>query len=365
MPQAEKKFTLTVLIGRFQIPHRAHIAIIEEALKRSDRLLLLIGSSNTTRTIRNPFTFQERVAMFHEVLPDAFETGRVVPVPIDDFTYQDQAWLQQVQDVVRKTGVPDDEIALIGCKKDNSSFYLNLFPTWDSIDIPFDDPVNATDLREGLYKLATMGDSAEAQADGGGGFGTRELQITDQIMKWVPPEIFQDAMSYTNERWFIDIAREWEWCDAYKFMARGTARFPIKLVTVDAVLIQSGHVAVCERGEKPGKGKTALFGGHLEEFETIYDGTIRELREEGNPDLSDTQLRAAYVTTQVFDDPHRSARGRVITHASLFKLPDGPLVKLRAGSDAKKVFWMPLSEVDPSTMFEDHAFIIKALTSRL
>lgn len=364
MPQA-KQYTQTVFIGRFQVPHRAHAAIIEEALKNSRRLLLLIGSNNTSRTIRNPFTFQERVAMFQNMMPDAFETGRIIPVPIDDFTYQDQAWLQQVQDVVRKTGVPDDEIALIGCKKDNSSFYLNLFPNWDSIAMPFDDPVNATDLREALYKLAIMGDSEEAKADGGGGFGSRELDLTNKIMSWVPAEIFQDAMSYTNEPWFIDLAREWEWCDAYKFMARGTARFPIKIVTVDSVLIQSGHVAVIERGEKPGKGKIALIGGHLEDDETIDEGTLRELREEADPDLSDTQLRAARRVREVFDDPHRSARGRVITHATLFKLPDGPLVKLRAGDDAKKAFWLPLSEVDPSTMFEDHAFIIKALTARL
>ncbi len=66
------------------------------------------------------------------------------------------------------------------------------------------------------------------------------------------------------------------------------------------------------------------------------------------------------------DYPHRSMRGRVISDVYLIKLPDGsdkPEVKGR--SDAKVAKWVPLAEVRPENMFEDHFFIIKHLIGQL
>jgi bifunctional NMN adenylyltransferase/nudix hydrolase len=64
----------------------------------------------------------------------------------------------------------------------------------------------------------------------------------------------------------------------------------------------------------------------------------------------------------VFDAPHRSQRGRTITHAFYFELePNTQLPKARGGDDARHAFWLPLAELDPEMLFEDHYFIIRAL----
>ena len=56
----DKKFDLLVFIGRFQPFHNGHNKVIEQALRDAKHVLVLIGSANIPRNIRNPFTFQER-----------------------------------------------------------------------------------------------------------------------------------------------------------------------------------------------------------------------------------------------------------------------------------------------------------------
>ncbi len=48
-------------------------------------------------------------------------------------------------------------------------------------------------------------------------------------------------------------------------------------------------------------------------------------------------------------------------------LPDGDLPKIKAGSDAEKVKWIPLSVFNQmeEQMFEDHNAIIKDIISKL
>ncbi|MEC8908597.1 MAG: bifunctional nicotinamide-nucleotide adenylyltransferase/Nudix hydroxylase, partial [Pseudomonadota bacterium] len=62
----------------------------------------------------------------------------------------------------------------------------------------------------------------------------------------------------------------------------------------------------------------------------------------------------------VFDDPYRSARGRTITHAFYIELePNASLPKVKGSDDARQACWMPLGDLKPQDMFEDHYFVIQ------
>ena len=52
-----------VYIGRFQIPHFGHESVMKHAINEGDEVLILIGSSNTPRSRKNPFSFEERKEM--------------------------------------------------------------------------------------------------------------------------------------------------------------------------------------------------------------------------------------------------------------------------------------------------------------
>jgi len=139
-------------------------------------------------------------------------------------------------------------------------------------------------------------------------------------------------------------------------------------VTADAVVLcRDARVLLVRRGRPPGQNLLAIPGGFINLDERLLDAALRELKEEtGISDemglLSDETLRAALRSNQVFDDPHRSGRGRIITHAFLFRLP-GTSERYRvAGSDdAADAGWYSPNELEPSQMFEDHWHILKAL----
>ena len=66
--------------------------------------------------------------------------------------------------------------------------------------------------------------------------------------------------------------------------------------------------------------------------------------------------------TRVFDAPARSLRGRVITHAFLFRLPERrTLAQVKGGDDAAHARWYRLGELSPDMLFEDHWSIIEAM----
>jgi bifunctional NMN adenylyltransferase/nudix hydrolase len=140
------------------------------------------------------------------------------------------------------------------------------------------------------------------------------------------------------------------------------APYPPVFVTADAVVIQSGHVLLVRRGGFPGKGLWALPGGFVGQEERIEDAAIRELREETRLKVPARVLRGLIKGSRVFDDPHRSSRGRTITHAFLIHLPpDLALPEIRAASDAREARWVPLGELREDEMFEDHHAIIATM----
>ena len=140
-------------------------------------------------------------------------------------------------------------------------------------------------------------------------------------------------------------------------------------VTADAVVIQSGHILLVERGNAPGKGLLAFPGGFVEPDERIRDAAIRELREETG--ISDGKghippaMLASFIEdsrSRVFDAPNRSLRGRIITHAFLFRLPERrKLFRVKGADDAAHAQWYRIGDLTPQMLFEDHWSIIEQM----
>ena len=137
-------------------------------------------------------------------------------------------------------------------------------------------------------------------------------------------------------------------------------------MTVDAIVIKSGHILVVSRKFNPGKGLLALPGGFINKNERLKDSVLRELKEETGIKINIPDLKKCIVDSEVFDEPLRSARGRTITHAFLFDLGVGDLPKVNGDDDAEKAFWLPVSEFYTleDKFFEDHYHIIRYFISK-
>lgn len=89
----------------------------------------------------------------------------------------------------------------------------------------------------------------------------------------------------------------------------------------------------------PYAGMWATLGGGMDPGETFAQTAVREAREEGGIDVAVDQVRLV----NVFDNPHRDQRGRVISVAYTVLLPGRTSeYMIKAGDDAVDYLWAPV-----------------------
>lgn len=337
---SKKKYDRAIFIGRCQPLHNGHMKIINRAKELADQVIILVGSSGASVSMKNPFTFEQRAEMIHQCVED------VIVRPIYDYSYNDQKWVSCVRETVNSVPTPwTDEYptktCIVGYKKDNSSFYLDLFPDWKFVSVDFDDNINATDIREIMYN---------------------KKKSFDLLTGVVPKKVFSYLNEFSDTQQYRNLSDEYFFIKEYKQQFAGM-KYPPMFVTVDAVVVQSGHVLLVERKANPGKGLLAIPGGFLNQNERIVDAMIRELREETKLKVPSPVLIGSIKKNHVFDAPDRSARGRTITHAYYIELTptefDAKLPNVKGCDDARTAKWYPINELKSTDFFEDHFQIIQ------
>jgi bifunctional NMN adenylyltransferase/nudix hydrolase len=352
-----------VYIGRFQPFHNGHLQVVREALKLTKHLIILVGSANSSRNPRNPFTYTERAITIGLSVDDCLKdipkthAGKRYSIqPINDYPYNDTGWKTFVQYEVnrviagremRKNGrdkpISYDNISvgIIGFAKDHTSDYLNWFPNWTPEIIPVQFSAhNSSDIRkqyfDPFFRLPTTDHCPQAVVTFLSNF------VNDPAFKWV--------IDYKNQ-------------DEKDFKTYGPGPF----LCSDAIVVQNGHILLVTRGKHPGKGQLALPGGHLDPKETLRDCAVRELKEE--TDIRDNKGRIppgrliSFIDkrkTKVYDHPERSTGPRKVTEAFYFELPEtkGDLYDVLGQDDAERATWYPLGSLRTSDFFADHAHII-------
>ena len=348
---SDNAYDYAVFIGRFQPLHLGHEAIIRKAYEISETPIIIVGSSTASRSLRNPFSYEERRDMIEGAIEVMYpgigdappETTPYIVRPISDSAYNFHDWLIRVKSLIKEETRDSIKVALLGHYKDDTE-YLNFFPEYDFIPVDsMEGGIGATRIREDMFE---------------GKFGTSNRfcskSVYDTLLKWA------DSPEYGELR------EEWCFIKNYKEEWKN-APYPPTFVTTDAVVICLGYVLLIKRGRHPGKGLYALPGGFLGQTESIQRGCIRELKEETKLDTSKRILEKSIVNTNVFDNPYRDPRGRTITHAFLFDLDATSLPKIEAADDASEALWVPLNNLEEveDKMFGDHSQIIRYFIHRL
>jgi bifunctional NMN adenylyltransferase/nudix hydrolase len=334
MTDLEQSTDVALVIGRFQPFHHGHVALVAHALEAGRRALLVVGSDRSPRSVKNPFTAAERIAMIRSSFSPE-QQARLSFVTVRDY-YDEARWAKAVKAAVAAQSA--GPVALVGFRKDDSSAYLSLFPEWREHDLPRQAPIDGTALRR-LY------------------LGADKSELAAELVAAVPPAVagFLEAFRHGPE-----MARLRE---EFAALERDRARYGSgPFVTVDAVVTRGERILLVQRGRAPGKGLWALPGGFLEGSERLLSAAIRELQEETLVDCSEAELRAAFRGVAVFDHPQRSQRGRTITHAHHFALPAKPGAppRVEGADDAQAARWFEISEVAGmlDQLFDDHFQVI-------
>jgi bifunctional NMN adenylyltransferase/nudix hydrolase len=330
-----KDFNYSIFICRCQPFHNGHYEVFKEALNRAETVLIVLGSYKKAPDIENPWTAEQREEMIRSVLTHA-EAEHVKFLYVRDSYYNHNKWLTEVQQLVYEAtdGCEDSKICNIGA--------INDFPQWTFFHQKnIDSMPHATTIRE-LYFTHDV---------------AYKKHVHSNVASWMEEFKKTDKFKY--------LKASYDYIMDYRDQQRG-APWPMTFVTVDSIVIKSGHVLVVRRKGALGKGQLALPGGFLNQDETIRAGALRELKEETAIKVDKTTLDACIKGSEVFDFPRRSLRGRVITHAFLIDLGNGDLPYVRGMDDADKATWLSLSELATreEEFFEDHYAIITHFTSR-
>jgi len=133
--------------------------------------------------------------------------------------------------------------------------------------------------------------------------------------------------------------------------------YPVQMICADACVFWRGSVLLVKRKFFPNKGALALPGGFVNIDERLYDAAVRECAEETGLELQP----GWFFGTKYFDDPDRSLRGRILTHAFGFWIPWDMEPVIKAGDDAAEVGWKGLRDVQYLLVHDDHAEIINRM----
>lgn len=335
--ERKRDFDVAVMIGRFQPFHKGHQALLNLALETASRVIVVLGSSHQARNAKNPFTWEERMAMIASTL-DETTSGRVSFAPVRDY-YDDQLWSKAVNEVV-SAGCNESEkqIALVGFHKDASSYYLTRFPSWSFVESPQYGKVDATSIRQ-IYFEGNVPVTTNALLS-----GLLPSTIVSYLNGWLSLPYF---VQMQKEHLAIENGKQ-KWGDG-------------PFITVDAVVTASNYVLLVRRGGLLGNGLWAIPGGFLEPRERLLQGAIRELREETGLATLHSSMELSLKEVAVFDHADRSLRGRTITHAHWFDFGESRLPTVAGADDAVDAQWIPITALPEmeEQFFEDHFSILR------
>ena len=340
------KVALAIVIMRGHIFHNGHAFLIDEACKIADNVLILIGSINRSRSMANPFSFEERESMMRPALSGT-KAFKCQIKPLNDYLYVEYDWESEVQriahDHAQHLGVPDD-IAIVGHLKDNTSYYLRGFPRWKKHHVDNLAGISATPLREAYFQSFTT-----------------HFDLVKSDIPEATQEFLWEFRKTDEYKWLCEQQRSVEEYKAdYKDLPHG-----VNFITGDALVICHGHILLIKRKDFPGKDQWALPGGFKNPGEYARDCILRELDEETCISVPPRVLEQAYRGKKMFEDPKRDDRGDFTTHVGSFILTDSKLPKVKGADDAKEARWFPFAQVRrmSKALYADHYFIIQNMLS--
>lgn len=146
---SDKTFEYGVVIGRFQPVHNGHKSLLDAALAGARMVICIVGSTQEQRTLRNPFTFEERAQLIRSSYDNA-TNERLLILPLADGP-DDHEWAMSVAKIVAHYSLPGSRTAVYGHHKDASSSYLDWFPQWEAVECQPHPRADGASVRDYLF----------------------------------------------------------------------------------------------------------------------------------------------------------------------------------------------------------------------
>jgi bifunctional NMN adenylyltransferase/nudix hydrolase len=177
------RVNIGVYIGRFAPFHKAHEAIVRDALCKCDILILCLGNHSIDRTQRDPWIAIERIAMIKSCFTTE-ELRRIKFYPL--ITYGNMTrWTADIIQCVDNFRSESDTLGIFGCTKDESSWYLNEFPAEFRqmfLDSPLYCGLSSTDVRKEYFENRYVNETTLPQG------------VVNYLKNYIPDFNYQDLL---------------------------------------------------------------------------------------------------------------------------------------------------------------------------
>jgi len=96
MEREERMVRRGLLVGRFQPFHKGHLEVTKRILKEVDEQIIIVGSSQYSHRLDNPFTSGERITMIRKALQEnKIPLSRIWIIPVPD-VHQHALWVSRI-----------------------------------------------------------------------------------------------------------------------------------------------------------------------------------------------------------------------------------------------------------------------------
>jgi bifunctional NMN adenylyltransferase/nudix hydrolase len=299
---------LAVIIGRFQLAelHLGHRKLVDLVASKSDRLLVIIGSSRAKFTKRNPLDYETRKLMIQVAFPEnKYAIGFANAL---DFK-SNQVWSEQIDDLINK------ELLYIREQTDED-IEVTLYGSRDSFIPHYEGVHNTIELHE----VAVDGVSS-----------TLEREIIGRKPMNTPD--FRAGVIYATQN-----------------------MFPKVHPTVDIAIFNEDYSEIL-LGRKHAETLFRFIGGFTDPTDNSYEmAAKRETCEEcGGIEVSDLE----YITSRRIDDwRYKSEEDKIMTIMFAGKYIFG---HPKGGDDIAEVAWYKINQLVESNLVIEHAKLLVAV----
>lgn len=328
-----KKYDFLVFIGRFQPFHNGHSYVIREALKETNKLILLIGSAKSPICYRNPFSYEDRCKIISLNL-DETTREKVIFHPLNDFIYDDDAWVDAVYKGVNDLVADESKkIGLIGHNKDETTYYLDLFPRWGYLEVSNKSGISATPIRKSYFSDSNPNNYKNKNIS---------KETTDFLQNY----------SYSKK---YDITRlEFASVDSFR-ASISNINILLQSNVISIILICDNKILLQTRNEFPGKNLLQPISGDILADKTIKESSLKIIKNKLCIGVKKLIYKEENI---VFDYPKRSSLIRTIVNCFIVEIKKDECFNLKLSEDMS---WFNISEIKEKMVYEDYFFIIKKL----
>lgn len=136
-----KKYSLGIIVGRFQVLHLGHVDMINKAIELCDEVGVFIGSSQESGTLKNPYTFEKRREMLEILFAGKINIYPLPDIGVGNVPIWGDYVLKNVLERFKK--MPD---LFISGEETRRTSWLDDYPEIDEVFVPKTIDISATKM---------------------------------------------------------------------------------------------------------------------------------------------------------------------------------------------------------------------------